>query len=60
VLLSVRGDARIRLVRLSPENVYLKTCSASFSPSTECLISVLCPELLSRGLENQQLQQYML
>lgn len=60
MLLSVRGDARTGLVKLSPENIYLKTCSASFSPSTECLISVLHLELLSRVLENQQMQQYML
>ena len=33
---------------------YLKTCSGSFSQSTESLISALHPELLSGGVENQQ------
>ena len=36
---------------------FLKVCSASFSQSTECLIPDLCPELLSRGIEGQQLQR---
>ena len=35
---------------------YLKSCSASFSQSIECLISDLCPELLSGCVEGQQLQ----
>ena len=39
---------------------YLKTCSASFSQSTESLISALHPELLSGGVENQQLQQHVI
>ena len=32
---------------------YLKTCSASFSQSTECLIAAPHPELLLKGVENQ-------
>ena len=39
---------------------YLKTCSASFHQSIECLIPALHPELLSGGVENQQLQQHMI
>ena len=39
---------------------YLKTCSARFSRSTECLVSALHPELLSQGVEGQQLQQHMI
>ena len=35
---------------------YLKTCSASFSQSTEWLISDLHSELLSGGIEGWQLQ----
>ena len=34
---------------------FLKTCLASFSLSTECLISALQPELLSEGVEGQQM-----
>ena len=36
---------------------FLKVFSATFSQSTECLIPDLCPELLSRGIEGQQLQR---
>ena len=39
---------------------YLKTCSASFSQSTERLIPDLHPELLSGGVEVQQLQRLMI
>ena len=39
--------------------MYLKTCSASFSQNTEGLISALHPELLSGGIESQQLQQHL-
>ena len=35
----------------SPEKIYLKACSASFSQSTECLILDLHPELLSGPLK---------
>ena len=38
---------------------YLKTCSVCFQ-SMECLISALHLELLSGGIENQQLQQHMI
>ena len=33
-------------------NIYLKTCSATFSSRTECLISALHPELFLGGVEN--------
>ena len=46
----------IRLIKSSPENVYLKACSASFSQSTERLLPDLHPELLSGGVEGQRLQ----
>ena len=46
-------DIRIRLIK-SP--YYLKACSASFSQSTVCLLPDLHPELLSEGVEGQQLQ----
>ena len=45
---------------MASENVCLKTCAASFSQSTECLISALHPELLLGDVENQQLQQHMI
>ena len=38
----------------------MKACSASFSQSTECLIPDLHPEFLSRGIEGQQLQQFVI
>ena len=38
---------------------YLKICSASFSLGIECLIFALLSELLSGGVEIQQLQQHM-
>ena len=44
------------LIKSSPEDIYLKACSASFSQSTECLIPDLHPELLSAGVEGQRLQ----
>ena len=62
VFLSVREDARIGAY----ENLYLKisnnlkTRSISFSQSTECLISDLHPELLSAGVEGQQLAVVMI
>ena len=58
---SRQGDTRVRLIKLAPENRpnCLKTCPASFSQSTKHLISALHPELLSGGVENQQLQQHM-
>ena len=37
----------LRLIKFSPENIYLKACSASFSQSPECLIADLHSELLS-------------
>ena len=46
--------------KTDPLTVCLKTCSASFSPSTECLISILYLELLSGVVEGQQLQQHMI
>ena len=33
---------------------YLKTCPASFSLSTECIISALHPELFSEGIKGQK------
>ena len=42
------------LIKSSPENIYLKAYSPSFSQSTECLISDLHPELLSGCVEGQQ------
>ena len=54
VLFYVWGDVRIGFIKSAPENTYLKTCSANFSLSTECLISVLHPKLLSGDAENQQ------
>ena len=45
---------------MAPENISLKTCSASFPQSTEGLISDLHPEVLSGGVESQQLQQHMI
>ena len=47
-------------MKSSPENFYLKTFSASFSQSTECLIPDLHPELFSGVVEGQQLQQLMI
>ena len=44
------------LIKSSPENLYLMTCSASFSQSTECLIPDLHPELLPGRVEDQRLQ----
>ena len=49
VLFYIRGDARIGLIKSSPENIYLKTWSASFSQSTEGLLPDCHPELLSGG-----------
>ena len=40
----------------SPENIYLKACSASVSQSTEGLIPDLHPELLSGSVAGQKLQ----
>jgi len=40
----------------SPENIYLKACSASVSQSTERLIPDLHPELLSGSVAGQKLQ----
>ena len=45
-------------MKSSSENIYLKTCSASFSPSTDSVISALHSQLFSEGVENQQLQQH--
>ena len=47
VLFETWGDARIGLIELASDNVYLKTCSARLSQSTGCLISSLHCELLS-------------
>ena len=41
----------LELVKSSPEKIYLKACSASFSQSTECLIPDFHPELLSGVLK---------
>ena len=46
--------------KIAPKNIYLKTCSASFVQSTDHLISAVYPELLSGGVESQQLQQFMI
>ena len=37
--------------KTAPENIYLKTCPASFSKSTECLISALYPNSFQRLLK---------
>ena len=37
---------------MASENIHLKTCSATFSSRTECLLSALHPELFSGGVEN--------
>ena len=54
-------ELKYRLLKISD---YLRTCSASphlLLPQTQnCLISALRPELLSGGVENQQLQQHMI
>ena len=47
---------RIGLMKSAPENICLKTCPASSSPEHRCLVSALHPELLSGGVEGQQLQ----
>ena len=39
------------LIKSSPEQIYLKACSASVSQSTECLIPDFHPELLSGALK---------
>ena len=44
----------IGFIKFSPENIYLKACSARFSRSTECLIPELHPELLSGCVKGQQ------
>ena len=41
----------LRLIKFSPENIYLKACSASFSQNTEGFISDIHPELLSGMLK---------
>ena len=46
---------RIGLMKSAPENICLKTCPASSSPEHRCLVSALHPELLSGGVEGQQL-----
>ena len=46
--------------KTAPKNIYLKTYSASFSQSTEHLISALYSELLSGSVDSQQLQQLMI
>ena len=51
---------RIMLIKSSPEDGYPKTCSASFTQSSECLVSALHPELLSQSVESQQLQPLMI
>ena len=45
------------LLKSAPENIYLKTCSASFSRTKECLLSDLNSEHPSVGVEGQQLKQ---
>ena len=45
-------------MKSAPENIYLKTCPASFSLLIEYLIA-LHPELLSGVVEGHQLQQHM-
>ena len=46
--------------QLPLENIYVKTSSASFSWSTEPIISALHPELLLNVVENQPLKQHMI
>ena len=43
----------IGLIKPSLDNIYLKSCFASFSQGTECLSPDLCPELLSGCVEGQ-------
>ena len=40
-------------LNISPKNICLKASSASFSQSTECLVSDLHPELLSVWVESR-------
>ena len=69
-LLDIR---RIGLIKLAPENTYLKTCPTSLHTLTPprhrhssvqllspVLISALHTELLSGRVESQQLQQHMI
>ena len=43
-----KEDIRTGLIKLAPENIYLEMCPVSSpTPSTECLITALHPELLS-------------
>ena len=60
MLFKLQGDSRIELIKLAPEHKYLKTCPASFSQSTECLIPDLHPEPLSGGVEGQQVQRHLI
>ena len=63
----------IGLIKLAPENTYLKTCPTSLHTLTPpryqhsslqslspVLISALHTELLSGGVESQQLQQHVI
>ena len=49
----------IGLTKSSPENVYLKACSASFPQSTEYFPPDLHSELLSGCVNGQWLQRAM-
>ena len=47
--------AKTGLIQSSPENIYLKACSSSFSWSTDCLVPDRHPALLSEAAEGQRL-----
>ena len=50
-IFQIQGDARIGLMKFSPENIYLKICSASF-PEHRVSNSLSPPELLSIHIES--------
>ena len=61
MLFHIQGDARIGLIKPSPENISLsEDLFCPFSQSTECLIPDLHPEPLSGGEEGQQLHDLIL
>ena len=59
ILFQIWGDTESRLIKSALENIYLKTCSASFSEHRE---PHFCSTLwtLSGGIESQQVQQHMI
>ena len=59
MLFQIWGDTESRLIKSALENIYLKTCSASFSEHRE-LHFCSTPWTLSGGIESQQVQQHMI